>query len=161
MNIHLSMQMSQSHGNSQISFPRLSVANLMQLLLFAATWFADWLFVLANRQTFLSTLRLPPTLKSHVKACFLPSSVPPPGAAVRTPDQGTGGWASDRGHPAGEVQAGIRGRQHEQHQVRRSQRVVHEEAWRRNVSVESLGLVLGKWKWSNGYFGKQTNQNMC
>lgn len=39
------------------------------------------------------------------------------GASVWTPDQGTWSWASDCRHSAGEMQTGIRGRQHEQHQV--------------------------------------------
>lgn len=39
------------------------------------------------------------------------------GASVWTSDSRTWGWASDCCHPAGEMQAGIWCRQHEQHQV--------------------------------------------
>lgn len=39
------------------------------------------------------------------------------GASVRTSDKRTWSWASNCCHPVGEMQAGIRGRQHEQHQV--------------------------------------------
>ena len=49
--------------------------------------------------------------------CNLSSSLPLPGAAVWASDQGVGGGATDRGHPAGEMQAGLWDRKHDQHQV--------------------------------------------
>lgn len=63
------------------------------------------------------------------------------GASVWTPDERTGGWASDRRHPAGEMQAGIRGRQHEQHQVKRYPRYQDCMYTDNLVDCSALGFI--------------------
>lgn len=63
------------------------------------------------------------------------------GASVWTPDERTGGWASDRRHPAGEMQAGIRGRQHEQHQVKRYSRYQDCMYTDNLVDCSALGFI--------------------